>query len=239
MRIFLAGAAGVIGRRLVPMLIERGHEVVGTTRSDDKATWLASAGAEPVLVDALDAEAMDQAVASSGARVVIHELTDLANGFAPDKIAHTLGLNARMRKVGTANLVRAALAASVERFVAQSIAWVYARGTAPYTERNPLDPEPQELMSSTLDGVRALEHSVLCGFGHAGVILRNGHLYGPGTGSETAFDPIAVHVDAAARAAAIAVDCGAGVYNIVEPNEQVDSSQAKWELAWDASFRAA
>jgi nucleoside-diphosphate-sugar epimerase len=124
--VFLAGAAGVVGRRLCPLLLEDGWRVVGTTRSTEKAEMLRTLGVEPVVVDVFDAAALRIAIAQSGASAVIHQLTDLPQLRDPASMAAALGRNARLRELGTRNLVAAALAAGVKRFVAQSIAFAYA-----------------------------------------------------------------------------------------------------------------
>lgn len=175
MRIFLAGATGVIGTRLVPLLVAAGHKVAGTTRSPAKAATLRAQGAEPVVCDAFDADALQDAVVSFGPELVMHQLTDLPDdaGRLPDARA----ANARMRETGTRNLLQAARAAGATRFAAQSVAWQ---------------------MSG--DGLRAkeyLESSVLA-FG--GVVLRYGQFYGPGTFyADSVPPPPRVHIDAAAR----------------------------------------
>ena len=128
MRVFVAGAAGAIGRQLVPMLVEAGHVVTGTTRSVERAAWLRSQGAQAVVVDALDADALRAAVVDARPQVVIHQLTDLAAGFGVDQ----LRANARLRQVGTRNLMEAALAAGASRMVAQSGAWLYAPSAEPH-----------------------------------------------------------------------------------------------------------
>ena len=127
-KIFLAGAGGVIGRRLTPLLHRAGHVVAGTTRSADKAAALRALGAEPVVVDVFDAAALTRAVVAAAPQVVIHQLTDLP--FAPNTPQYQEGLarNARLRIEGTRNLVAAAKAAGVKRLIAQSIAFVYAPG---------------------------------------------------------------------------------------------------------------
>src|SRR4051812_49193330 len=132
LKIFLAGAAGVIGRRLVPLLIERGYEVHGTTRSSARASDLERWGARPVLLDAFDRRAVMGAVAAVRPDVVIHQMTDLSGGFQPEKIAETLAQNSRLRTEGTRNLVDAARAVGVRRLIAQSIAWLYAPGREPH-----------------------------------------------------------------------------------------------------------
>jgi nucleoside-diphosphate-sugar epimerase len=113
-RVFVAGAAGVIGRLLVPMLLDAGHDVTGTTRSRERAEWLRDAGAEPVVVEVTDAVALRAAVAAARPEVVVHQLTDLVGGFGRKQLA----ANARLREVGTRNLVGAAVAAGARRVVA-------------------------------------------------------------------------------------------------------------------------
>ena len=137
--IFVAGATGVIGRRLLPLLRRQGYEVVGTTRSPARAAAIEQAGATPIVADVLDAAAIARAVAAVAPRVIIHQLTDLSGGFEPDQIAETLARNARLRTDGTRNLAAAARAAGVRRIVAQSIAWVYAPGPEPHAEGDALD----------------------------------------------------------------------------------------------------
>ena len=139
MKIFLAGAGGVIGRRLTPLLVAAGHSVVGTTRSASKAGAIRALGAEPVVVDAFDADALGRAVSAAAPRIIIHQLTDLPS--APNTPGYEEGLerNARLRVEGTRNLVTAAKAASVGRLIAQSIAFVYAPGPGARVEDDPLD----------------------------------------------------------------------------------------------------
>src|ERR1051325_4643920 len=121
MRIFLAGATGVVGVRLLPLLVEAGHVVAGMTRSADKAPQLAALGAEPVVCDVFDDEALVQAVVSFEPDAVIDQLTDLPDSF--EELDEHASRNDHMRTEGTRNLVIAAKAAGVDRFVAQSIAW--------------------------------------------------------------------------------------------------------------------
>src|SRR5262249_53421129 len=124
MRVFLAGAAGAIGRRLVPLLLRAGHEVTGTTRSAATATELARAGAGwgPAVLDVFDAPALMAAVGAAKPAVVIHQLTDLPRQFGEARIAASYPKNARIRIEGTRNLIAAAQAAAARRFIVQSIA---------------------------------------------------------------------------------------------------------------------
>lgn len=229
--LFLAGASGAIGQRLAPLLVRAGHRVVGTTRRPDKARELEALGVEPVILDVYDAKALREAVAAATPEIVLHQLTDLPAAMKTDDMAGALARNARLREVGTANLLAAAVAAGARRMVAQSLAFVYAPGPLPHAESDPIDP------AST--GVVSLERQV--GEGpFESVILRYGRLWGPGTGFD-APQPggCAVHVDAAAHAAALAVetDRGTGVYNIAEETGEATSARARVELGWSPDFR--
>jgi nucleoside-diphosphate-sugar epimerase len=217
MRIFVAGATGVVGRRLLPLLLRAGHEVWGTTRRPDRTSQLIDMGARPVVVDAYDPARLAEAVADAAPDVVVQQLTDLAG---EDRAA-----NARLRIEGTRNLVEAARAAGVETMLAQSIAWIYAPGVTPAVETDPLDPE-----AAPFPGVSALEEAVATM--PRGVVLRYGMLYGPGTwyardgamadrarAGELRATPTwsaFLHADDAAAAAVAALDWPAGPVNVVD-----------------------
>jgi len=237
MRIFLAGATGAIGKRLLPLLRKAGHHVVGTTRSGAKSAALRATGVEAVVVDVFDAAALLRAVAGARPDIVMHQLTDLPPGLDPARMAEAGPRNARIRREGTENLVRAALAAGVRRLIAQSIAWMYAARPQPYTEADPLDIEAQAPRAITVAGVAALERLTLASPPLEGVVLRYGHLYGPGTGADRAEAP-ALHVDAAAAAALLAIEkAHPGIYNIAEPSGYLSIEKAQRELDFDPSFR--
>jgi nucleoside-diphosphate-sugar epimerase len=237
MKIFLAGAAGAIGKRLVPLLLDAGHHVVGTTRSTSKANALRASRVEPVIVDVFDAPALSRAVSAARPDVVIHQLTDLPPGLEPARMAEGTQRNARMRREGTQNLVAAALAAGVHRLVAQSIAWMYAPGPQPHGEDDPLDVHAAGTRAVTAEGVATLERLTTSSPPIDGVVLRYGHLYGPGTGASTAEAP-ALHVDAAAAAAVLALEkAQRGIYNIAEPSGYLSTEKAQRELGFDAGAR--
>jgi len=237
--IFVAGAAGAIGRRLVPLLVEAGYGVVGTTRSPERARALEEAGAVSVIVDVYDADGLSRAVARAKADVVIHQLTDLPPSVDPAKAADFAARNARIRREGTANLVRAALAAGASRMIAQSIAWAYAAGGEPHGEDAPLDMAAPEPRGVSVGGVAALEECVLSApEAMTGLVLRYGRLYGPATGADKPDASVAVHVDAAAHAALLAVERGGhGIYNIAEPGTYVTAAKAVRALGWSPDFR--
>jgi nucleoside-diphosphate-sugar epimerase len=237
-RIFLAGAAGAIGSRMVLILHDAGHTLVGTTRSTAKAETLRSLGVEPVLVDVFDADLLSRAMEAARPDVVIHQLTDLPKKLDPGLMGAAIVRNARIREEGTRNLVAAANTLRVRRLVAQSIGWVYAPGPEPHAESDPLDAGAQGDRGTTVRGVIALEDCVLKSPPLAGLVLRYGQLYGPGTHSDTPSNFAAVHVDAAAHAAVLAIDRGQpGPYNIAQPNEHIATDKARAELGWDPDFR--
>lgn len=239
MKIFLAGASGVIGQRLTLFLLIAGHAVVGTTRSAQRAAQLKARGAGAIVVDVFDAAALRDAVVRARPDVVIHQLTDLPQVLDPAQRAEFSARNARLRSEGTANLVAAARAAGVRRIIAQSIAFAYADGPEPHAEADPLaSPDGDEPAAVTARGIRALEAAALGAPGIDSIVLRYGRLYGPGTWTEVRQGRAPLHVDAAARAALLAVTRGApGVYNIAEDDGAVSIDKARAELGFDPNFR--
>jgi len=237
MKLFLAGATGAIGRRLLPLLRQAGHSVVGTTRSSDKAEILRRLRAEPAIVDVFDRAALFDTVAHAAPDVVIHQLTDLPS--PPGSPGYEAGLerNALVRIEGTRNLVDAAKKAGVERMIAQSIAFVYAPDEGTRVETDPLDFAATGARKRTVEGVMALEQATL--ELSQGIVLRHGFLYGPGTWFENEKRAApALHVDAAAHAALLALTKGSrGIYNIAEDDGAVSSEKAKRELGFDSGFR--
>jgi nucleoside-diphosphate-sugar epimerase len=236
-RVFLAGATGVIGQRLLPLLISEGHHVTGMTRSAARAQALRAQGAEPVLADALDEPAVERAVGEARPDAVIHQLTSLPRRIDPRRIERDFELNDRLRSEGTGILVRAAQAAGARRIVAQSIAFLYAPGP-PGTVHRESDPllaatDASRDFARSAGAVAELERVVL---GAQGVVLRYGYFYGPGSAfspSGSMADDLArrrlpivgsgagvwsfIHVDDAARATLAALERGApGAYNIVD-----------------------
>lgn len=237
-RIFLAGAGGAIGKRLVPLLVDAGHAVFGTTRSTTKADALKTAGVEPVVVDVFDAPALSRAMAAARPEIVIHQLTDLPHGLDPSRMAEATIRNARIRSEGTRNLVTTASEAGARRLIAQSIAWAYALGPEPHREGDPLDVHAEGARAVSVGGVATLERLTLTSPPLEGIVLRYGQIYGPGTGIEAPNGAAPLHVDAAAWAALLAIEKGrSGVYNIAEANEYVAVDKARRELGWDPGFR--
>ena len=230
MRVFVAGATGAIGTRLVPQLVERGHEVVGTSRSQERAGRLRAQGAEPVALDVLDRVAVREAVLAARPDAIVHQATalaDLAGLKNPDR---SFAATNRLRTVGTDALLAAAEEAGVRRFVAQSYAgWPYAREGGPVkTEEDPLDPTPVPSMSETLAAIRHLEQATV---GAGGLALRYGGFYGSPDDAQLELVrrrrfPIVgdgggiwsfVHLDDAAAATVLALERGKpGIYNVVD-----------------------
>jgi nucleoside-diphosphate-sugar epimerase len=235
-RVLVAGASGAIGRRLCRLLVEDGWHVTGTTRSPDKASTLRALGVEPAIVDVFDEHLLRSVVAEARPEVVVHQLTDLPPALDPAKMPEALVRNARIRDVGTRNLIAAAIAAGVGRMVAQSIAFAYAPGPQPYDESARLNVDAAGPAGLSARGVASLEQQVL----HApleGIVLRYGKFYGPGTGFQHPSRGGPVHVDAAADAARRAIARGrAGIYNIAEDDGTVSCRRAA-ELGWSPDFR--
>jgi nucleoside-diphosphate-sugar epimerase len=237
-RILVAGATGVIGRRLLPLLQGAGHHVVAITRSGQKRLDPRHGAAEMVTADVFDADAVLRIMASVRPDVVVHQLTDLSGLADPATAADAIRRNARIRIEGTRNLVKAALAADVRRMVAQSIAWAYAPGPLPHAEEDALDSGAGEPRSITIGGVSALEQAVLHSPPIKGTILRYGQLYGPGTSRDQPTGSAPLHVDAAAYAALLAVERDApGIFNIAEPGPEVLTDKARSRLGWRADMR--
>jgi 2-alkyl-3-oxoalkanoate reductase len=235
MRIFLAGATGALGQSLVPLLIDAGHEVTGMTRSESKAERLRAAGAEPVIADGLDRDAVVAAVTAAKPDAIVHQLTGLSGPANLRNFDRAFALTNRLRTEGTDHLLAGARAAGTQRFVAQSYAgWPYERRGGPVkTEDDPLDPEPVPSMSQSHAAIRYVERATLDA---GGIVLRYGGFYGPGTGLAPDGDqldlvrkrqfPIVgdgggvwsfVHIHDAASATLAALEHdGSGVYNIVD-----------------------
>jgi nucleoside-diphosphate-sugar epimerase len=238
MRVFLAGATGAVGQRMLPLLLKYGHEVTGTTRAQAKAEGLRAAGIRPAVVDVYDAGALASAVAAARPDVIVHQLTDLPAGLKAELMAEGLVRNARLRIEGTRNLVEAALRAGVRRLVAQSIAFVYAPGPEPHDESDRLAIVTEGIGRTTMEGVVTLERLATTTPGLDGVVLRYGMFYGPGTGFDAPPGRPPMHIDAAAWAAVLAMERGApGIYNVAEDDGTVSIAKARRDLGWDPDFR--
>jgi 2-alkyl-3-oxoalkanoate reductase len=245
MKVFLAGATGALGSKLVPQLVARGHEVVGMTRSASKQDLVRSLGARPVVADALDPNAVAQAVASAEPEVIVHQLTALSGPMSirdarhPDRSVAATMTN-RLRTEATDHLLAAGRAVGARRFVAQSFgAFRFARTGGPVqTEADPLDPNPPAALRAVQAGYLYLEKAVTTIEWGEGLALRYGGFYGPGTGISLAPEAVMaaairkrrlpivgdgggvwshIHIEDAAAATVVAVERGEpGVYNIVD-----------------------
>ncbi len=237
MKIVLVGACGVIGRSLAPLLVTGGHEVIGTSRSPERAASLGRQGVRGMVVDVFDSERLHELLAAERPEVVIGELSDLPRALAPSDVAQFDG-NVRLRTTGVANLVDAARSAGVRRVIAQSYAHAYApRGDWVKAEDQPLDvdPETPEGRRRNAAAIQSLEQTVVGAPGIEGVALRYGVFYGPGTayGADGSLAQLVrrrhlpivgggagmtsfIYVDDAAAATALALSGRGGVYNICD-----------------------
>lgn len=226
-RILVAGATGAIGRRLCPMLVDDDWHVTGTTRFLEKVPSLHAMGVVAVVVDVFDEKKLLDVVTKARPNIVVHQLTDLPPGLDPKKMAEGRIRNARIRDIGTRNLIAAAVSCGVNRMVVQSIAFVYEHGPMPYHEESPL----------SVASVANFEQQVIDA-PFVGIVLRYGKLYGPGTGFDSPPSDGPVHIDAAADAARRAVTRGSGgIYNVAEDDGTVSSEKAVRELGWNSAFR--
>jgi nucleoside-diphosphate-sugar epimerase len=237
MRVFLAGASGAVGRRLVPLLIAARHNVTGTTRSAEAGRKLQAAGIRAAIVDAYDAVALERAAIDAQPEVVVHQLTDLPQTFDEQNLAASYPRNARIRVEGTRNLIAAARAAGARRFVVQSIAFAYAPGGEPHMEDDPLNLADGPRLV-TVRGAADMEQQVLAS-GMEAMILRYGLFYGPGTWNDGPSRKPALHIDAAAQATVLALRRGTpGIYNVADDDGAVSIEKARRELGFDPAFRS-
>ena len=235
-KVFVAGASGVIGRALLKLLVAADYSVYGATRRAEKMKDIEATGATAVVVDVYDAERLNEELVRIQPWAVIHQLTDLPRGLSPELMAKAVENNARIRTEGTRNLVAAARAAGATRLIAQSIAWAYRPGDTPYLETCPLDVEAQGSRGISVGGVAALEKQVLSEPTLNGTVLRYGQLYGPDTGTDEPTGTSPVHVEAAARAALLALQTEqGGIFNITQDNSTVSNEKAKRILGWSPS----
>jgi nucleoside-diphosphate-sugar epimerase len=256
MRVFLAGATGVIGRPLVTRLLEAGHEVIGTTRSPERAEALRGLGVRPAVVDARDTDALRAAVIEAAPEVVINQLTSLPDKMNFRKAEETFGPTNELRGTVGPALAGAAAQAGARRLIAQSVCFFYAStGKSAHGEDDPLlELPPDAPLGQGLVALQALERSAVETPGLEGVVLRYGYFYGPEVGMVPGgFDrndirrrraPIVgkgtgifslVHTDDAAAATLAAVDRGAGIYNVCDDEP---APQSEWLPAYAEAIGA-
>jgi nucleoside-diphosphate-sugar epimerase len=214
MKVFIAGATGALGRRLVPLLVDRGHDVVGMTRSKEKEL-LRELGARPVVADALDPYAVAAAVATAEPEVIVHQLTALSGSLDLRRFEQSFALTNRLRTDGTDNLLAAGRAVDARKFVAQSFAgWPSARTGGPVkSEDDPLDTDPPDQVRTTLEAIFYLEEAVTSADWTEGIALRYGGFYGPGT--SLAADPEAEQTAAVRGRKFPIVGGGHGVWSLI------------------------
>jgi 2-alkyl-3-oxoalkanoate reductase len=242
MRVFVAGGSGAVGRYLVPQLVTSGHDVVATTTSSAKVAELKACGAEAVVMDGLDPASVVAAVTSARPEVIVHQMTALAGVKDLRHFDREFALTNRLRTEGTRHLLDVAGRVGVRRVVVQSFTgWTNERaGSAVGDETTPLDPHPPKSMRNSLEAIAALEEAVTTVAGVEGLVLRNGHFYGPGAPGfldAVAQHKLAVvgsgagvwsftHVADAAEAVVAALDHGTtGLYNIVDDDP---APSAEW-----------
>ena len=242
MRIFVAGAAGALGKQLIPRLVENGHEVTGMMRSESKSPVVEELGATPIVADGLNPEQVANAVAEANPEVIVHELTALSGNPDMRHWDRYFELTNRLRTEATDHLLAASRAVGVKRFVAQSYAgWPYARsGAEVKDEEDRLDPHPVPAMRQSFDAIRYLEDTVTGAEWTEGIVLRYGGFYGPGTSlwPEGEIDELLqkrrfpvvgdgtgiwsfVRIDDAASATVAAIENGKrGIYNVVDDSPE-------------------
>jgi 2-alkyl-3-oxoalkanoate reductase len=227
MKVFIAGGTGAVGKRLVPLLASVGHHVYATTRSAGKVDELRRLGAEPVVLDVLDREAVEAAIAAARPEVIVHQATALSNIGDFRKFAEEFAQTDRLRTEGTDNLLAAATAAGVRRFVAQSFtSWPYAKVGGPVkTEEDPLDLDPPEAARGMLAAIRHVEERVTGTQGLEGVALRYGGFYGPGT----SITPGGAHFDAIRKRKFPVVGGETGIWSFVHIDDVASATKAAIE----------
>lgn len=254
MNVFVAGATGAIGRRLVPLLVKQGHHVTAIGRSSERLTRVEGAGIDTMVCDVLDAGAVARAVSTSAPEVVIDELTDLPAALKPRGLRSAYERNNRVRYEGGRNLLNAAEAAGVHRLILQSSAfWYVPRGPEPKAEDAPFFVEAREPVGKAVRTMKAVEERAQASSLEVS-ILRYGLFYGPGTwywhdgdvGRQVKarmFPMIGngagvfsfVHIDDAAAATANAVTGPAGIYNVVDDDP---AQMAEWLPAFASALEA-
>jgi nucleoside-diphosphate-sugar epimerase len=226
MKVFVAGATGALGKQLVPMLVQNGHEVTGMTRSDEKRDLIERMGARSTVADALDPESVAQAVADAEPEAIVHQLTAIDASSFGRSIDKAFAETNRLRTEGTDHLLAAARAVGTRRFVAQSFAaWPYKRVGGPVkTEDDPLDEDPPKPVRETVAAIRYLEAAITGAEGLDGIALRYGWFYGPGT--SLGLDPVGEQVEMIRKRRLPLVGDGAGVWSMIHIRDAAAATMA-------------
>jgi nucleoside-diphosphate-sugar epimerase len=216
MKVLVAGATGALGKQLIPKLVARGHEVVGTTRSESKREAILALGATPAVVDALDAEQVARVVAEAEPEVIAHELTALSGDLDLRHFERTFAETNRLRTEATDHLLAAGRAVGVKRFVAQPVK----------TEDDPVDRTPPESVRSTVEAILYTESAVTGADWTEGVVLRYGGFYGPGTSLSPEGGEM---IEAVRKRRFPVVGNGAGVWSFIHIEDAADATVAAIE----------
>jgi nucleoside-diphosphate-sugar epimerase len=227
MKVLVAGAAGAMGRQLLPRLAKGGHEVVGLTRNPEKAELVRALGAEPAIADALDAEQVARAVAESEPEAIVHELTALSGSIDLRHFDRSFEPTNRLRTEATDHLLSAGRAVGVGRFLAQSFAgWPHERrGAWVKNEDDPLDPSPAPPMRPGLEAIRHLEEAVVGADWTVGIVLRYGGFYGP----NTSLAPDGEHMEMIRERKFPVVGTGDGVWSFIHIGDAAEATVAALE----------
>jgi nucleoside-diphosphate-sugar epimerase len=228
MKIFVAGASGAVGSQLVPQLVARGHEVVGTTRSAAKAGAVRALGAEPVVVDALDPDSVAEVVAKAEPEVIVHQLSALSGPMTMRNVKRMVAATNRLRTEGTDHLLAAGRAVGIRTFVAQSNYALLERTGGPVVdETGRIDPNPPKDVAAGVAALRHLEEAVTGMTWADGIVLRYGGFYGPGTGIEAAPDAVLANLIRKRRFPI--VGGGGGVWSMVHITDAASATVAAIE----------
>jgi len=227
MKIFVAGATGAVGKRLVPLLVSKGHHVVATTRTSGKTEALRALGAEAIVLDGLNRNAAIDTVVASRPDAIVHQMTALASVRSLKNFDKEFAVTNRLRTEGTEHLIAAAQAAGTRKLVVQSYTgWPNERTGGPVkTEDDPLDPNPPKRMSRSLAAMRELERLVASANGIQGTVLRYGNFYGPGT----AFSPDGEITRMVRRRQFPIIGSGAGIWSFIHMDDTASATLAAIE----------
>ena len=238
MKIFIAGASGAIGSQLIPQLVARGHQVVGTTRSAVKTGPLCALGAEPVIVDALDPDSVADAVAKAEPEVIVHQATALSGPVTFRNVKRGVATTNRLRIEGTDHLLAAGRAVGVRKVVAQSNYAMLERTGGPVVDETArIEPNPPKGVKEGAEALRHLEEAVTGITWADGIALRYGGFYGPGTGIEAA--PGAVMAELIRKRRAPIVGGGGGVWSMVHITDAASATVAAIECGKPGIYHVA
>lgn len=231
MKIFIAGATGVIGRSLVRLLVERGDMVTGLTRTPSKRGMLETLGAQAVVADAFDAAVIREAIVAAQPDVVLHQMTALAELGVPRNVDRAFAKTARLRTEGTDILLEASRAADVPRFIAQSYCGYLpvASGPRVVTEQETLDPRQAGALSGVVESIAYLERAVTTAPGLAGIVLRYGGFYGPGT--SMSLRPPGAHSELVRRRLFPIIGDGGGIWSFIHIDDAARATVAAIDRA--------